>query len=141
MFGFSVGRGVGLRVLPAWRAQGLSLIHATAAPRYRTAPGGRRPEPAAGESGVELREGRETTTSPGNQRRPRGWAGLTSLPPSRGYLKCHLLSHVADGIRPVNLIEPRIYWLKPSKTAKFCYYSPFVGKFLRGAKTEAYVDE
>ena len=113
---------------PAWRAQGLSLIHATAAPRYRTAPGGRRPEPAAGESGVELScgEGRETSsTSPGNQRPPRGWAGLTSLPPSRGYLKCHLLSHVADGIRPVNLIEPRIYQQKSSKQPDFTIPTPF----------------
>ena len=71
--------------------------------------------PSRRKCGVELGKG---ATSPGNQ--PRGWAGLTiSPPPSRGYLKCHLLSHVADGIRPVNLIEPRIYQHKPSKQQDF----------------------
>ena len=98
---------------PAWRAQGLSPSHATAAPN-RPAPGGRRPEPAAGESGVE-------GGSPDNYLpwEPATGQGGADQPPSFwGYLKCHLLSHVADGIRPVNLIEPRIFLLKPSKTAK-----------------------
>ena len=84
MFGFSVGRGVGLRVLPAWRAQGLSLIHATAAPRYRTAPGGRRPEPAAGESGVELKCGKGDNYLPWEPAAATGLGGADQPPSFQG---------------------------------------------------------
>ena len=82
MFGFGVGRGVGLGVLPRLAGARSLTGHATAAPN-RPAPGGRRPEPAAGESGVETDNYLpwEPATGLGGADQPPSFQGLSQMSP------------------------------------------------------------